>query len=50
MKEGEIRETCGTYRREVKFLRGFLGRKHEGKTRFGGHRAKYETNIKVGLK
>ena len=30
MKEGEIHETCGIYRREVKFLQGFfLGGKHE---------------------
>ena len=38
-KEGEIHETCGTNRREVKFLQGFLGGKHEGKKWFGEQRS-----------
>jgi hypothetical protein len=39
MKEGEILETCDAYGREVKFLQGFFGGKHEGKKRFGGQRS-----------
>jgi hypothetical protein len=47
--KGEIHE-MSTYRREVKFLQGFLWGKHEGKMRFGGQRPRYDANIKVGPK